>query len=59
MEALIPRLLAIGVDAPIYLLGMLPYVLTIALLAAASPSRFKRAAEPKELGRVYIRQDRR
>lgn len=59
MEALIPRLLAIGVDAPIYLLAMLPYVLTIAVLAAASLTRSKRSAEPQGLGRVYIRQDRR
>jgi general nucleoside transport system permease protein len=59
MEALIPRLLAVGVDAPIYLLAMLPYVLTIAVLAAVSFSRSKRTAEPKDLGRVYVRQDRR
>jgi ABC-type uncharacterized transport system permease subunit len=59
MEALIPRLLAVGVDAPIYLLAMLPYILTIAVLAVASLSGFRRAAEPKELGRIYIRQDRR
>jgi simple sugar transport system permease protein len=59
MEALLPRLLAIGVDAPIYLMGMLPYALTMIVLVAASLSRRRRAAEPASLGRVYLRQDRR
>lgn len=59
MEALLPRLLAIGVDAPIYLMAMLPYVLTIAVLVFSSLSRKRRASEPMSLGRSYVREERR
>jgi len=59
VEALLPRLQASGFDAPVYLMGMLPYVLTIVVLVAASCSRARRNAEPAALGQSYIRQDRR
>lgn len=57
-DALIPRLQAIGVDIPVYILGMTPYVLTIALLVLTAFLGGNRRAEPGFLGRAYIRQDR-
>lgn len=57
-EALIPRLQAMGVEVPVYLLSMLPYALTIAVLVAMTFSKRARQAEPGFLGRAYIRQDR-
>lgn len=57
-EALIPRLQAMGVEVPVYLLSMLPYALTIAVLVLMAFSKRARQAEPGFLGRAYIRQDR-
>ncbi|MCW5623459.1 MAG: ABC transporter permease [Burkholderiales bacterium] len=59
VEALLPRLQAVGVDMPVYLGAMLPYALTIAVLIAAGVSRVGATAEPASLGLPYIRQDRR
>lgn len=57
-EALIPRLQAMGVEVPVYLLSMLPYALTIFVLVLMALSKRARQAEPGFLGRAYIRQDR-
>lgn len=57
IQALLPRLQAIGFNAPVYLMGMLPYLLTIGVLVLATRSRH--GAEPAALGRAYLRQDRR
>jgi len=59
VEALLPRLMAIGVAVPVYLMSMLPYLLTIVVLVAAGAARVRRLAEPAALARPYIRQDRR
>jgi simple sugar transport system permease protein len=56
-EALIPRLQAIGTDLPIYLLMMLPYVVTLFVLIAPAIFRGSLSAEPASLGTVYLRQD--
>ena len=57
LEALLPRLQATGIEAPIYLMGMLPYALTILVLIVIA--RFgTRNAEPAALGKPYLRQDR-
>lgn len=58
IEALLPRLQAIGVPAPIYLMNMLPYLFTIAVLLVTACSTGKQRAEPAALGRPYVRQDR-
>ncbi|RMX04930.1 ABC transporter permease [Corticibacter populi] len=58
VEALLPRLQAIGWEAPVYLMGMLPYALTI-LVLAISACRAGHAQEPAALGVAYLRQDRR
>ena len=57
-DALIPRLQAIGVDIPVYILSMTPYALTIALLVATAVLGRGRRDEPGFLGRPYVRQDR-
>ena len=57
-EALIPRLQVVGAEVPVYLLSMLPYVVTIlalVLVAVIDPARQGGAALP---GRAYLRQDR-
>jgi simple sugar transport system permease protein len=56
-EALIPRLQAIGADLPIYLVMMLPYVLTLFVLIAPAIFRRSLSAQPASLGDVYLRQD--
>ena len=56
-EALIPRLQAIGAALPIYLVMMLPYVLTLFVLIAPAIFRRSLSAQPASLGDVYLRQD--
>ena len=56
-EALIPRLQAIGADLPIYIVMMLPYVLTLFVLIAPAIFRRSLSAQPASLGDVYLRQD--
>ena len=58
-DALTPRLQSIGADVPTYLMLMLPYVLTIAVLALPALFKIGRGAEPANLGQPYLRQDRR
>lgn len=56
-EALMPRLQAAGVEFPIYIAAMLPYVLTLAVVVIVSLRRGGDGA-PAALGRVFLRQDR-
>ena len=48
-EALIPRIQAMGFDVPIYLVGMLPYVLTLAVLIVPTVLRGERSPAPSGL----------
>ena len=57
IEAVIPRMQAIGGDVPVYLMTMLPYLTTLAVLIVAGLRR-RRDDEPAALGRIYLRQDR-
>ena len=57
-EALSPRLLATGADVPVYLMMMLPYVVTLAVLVGLAVIRGGAAAGPSALGLSYLRQDR-
>ena len=59
VEALIPRIQAMGFDVPIYLVGMLPYVLTLAVLIVPTVLRGERSPAPSGLLLNYLRQDRR
>ena len=56
---LIPRIQAMGFDVPIYLVGMLPYVLTLAVLIVPTVLRGERSPAPSGLSLNYLRQDRR
>lgn len=58
-DALLPRLLATGANVPSYLMMMLPYALTILVLALPALFKVGRGAEPANLGKPYLRQDRR
>lgn len=57
IEAIIPRVQAVGGDVPVYLMTMLPYLATLFVLVVAAMRR-RRDDEPAALGRVYLRQDR-
>ena len=58
-DALLPRLQAMGVDVPPYLMAMLPYLVTILVLVAVALSGHGRGRQPAALGLAYLRQDRR
>ena len=58
IEALIPRVQATGMDVPIYLMMMLPYLTTLGVRVVASKFDEKRSQEPANLGIPYARQDR-
>ena len=58
IEALIPRVQATGMDVPIYLMMMLPYLTTLGVLVVGSKFDEKRSQEPANLGIPYARQDR-
>lgn len=57
LDALIPRVQATGAAVPIYLLFMLPYVVTLVALVAAA-LRPGRLDTPANLGKAYVREDR-
>ena len=57
-DALVPRLQAIGIDVPIYLLSMIPFVLTVIVLISVAIFFRSRSGEPLSLGKVYLRQSR-
>lgn len=57
IEAIIPRVQAVGGDVPVYLMTMLPYLATLFVLVVAAMRR-RRDDEPAALGRIYLRQDR-
>lgn len=57
-EALTPQLLAIGAEVPVYLMMMLPYLLTLGVLISMAVFRGDRSLAPRSLGLAYLRQDR-
>jgi len=57
IEAVIPRMQAVGGTVPVYLMTMLPYLATLAVLIIAGLRR-RRDDEPAALGQPYLRQDR-
>lgn len=58
LEALIPRVAAIGIQVPQYFVLMLPYVVTLAVMVWTSLSRNPTADEPGALGRPFVREER-
>lgn len=59
VEAVIPRIQTMGLDVPIYIVGMLPYVLTLAVLIVPTILRGEKSPAPASLLLNYLRQDRR
>jgi simple sugar transport system permease protein len=59
IEALIPRIAAIGVQAPQYFVLMTPYVATIAVMIWTSLAGTARLNQPGALGRAHVREERR
>ncbi len=53
------RVQAFGLDAPVYLLKMLPYLFTLVVLVAVSRGRWRRRfGAPAALGKPYAREER-
>ncbi len=59
IEALIPRIQAIGLPVPQYLLLMMPYLATLAVLAYVGIVSRTGSGAPGALGLPYVREDRR
>ncbi|MEZ5670483.1 MAG: ABC transporter permease [Alphaproteobacteria bacterium] len=59
IEALIPRIQATGANVPTFLLKMLPYLATLAVLIFTAVVRRSVHAAPAALGQAYAREDRR
>jgi general nucleoside transport system permease protein len=59
IEALIPRVAAIGVQVPQYFVLMTPYLATLAVMIWATLSTAARSNEPGALGRPHVREERR
>jgi simple sugar transport system permease protein len=59
IEALIPRVAAVGVQVPQYFVLMTPYIATLLVMVWASVSGSRRSNEPGALGRPFVREERR
>lgn len=61
IEALIPRVAAVGLQVPQYFMLMTPYVATLAVMVYANlnKSTERRFDEPRGLGQPYLREERR
>lgn len=59
VQAIIPLMLSSGLHVPIYLIQMLPYLATIGVLAAAGMGRLRQSAQPEDLARPFLREERR
>jgi ABC-type uncharacterized transport system permease subunit len=59
IEALIPRMAAIGLQVPQYFVLMLPYAATLAVMVWTSMARGGRIGQPEALGLPFVREERR
>lgn len=59
IEALIPRMAAIGLQLPQYFVLMLPYVVTLGVMVWTSISIGRRSGQPGALGEPFVREERR
>ena len=59
VEALVPQLLSSGMNVPVYLIEMSPYLATLAYLLLAGFFRTGADAQPADLTRPYLREERR
>ncbi|QPM90005.1 ABC transporter permease [Pseudooceanicola algae] len=58
IEALIPRVAALGVDIPKYFLQMTPYLATLVVMVWAAARGTDRWSQPAALGQHHIREER-
>ena len=58
IEALIPRVAAVGIQVPQYFVLMLPYVVTLGVMIWTSLSKNTLANEPAALGKPFVREER-
>ncbi|MBX3582232.1 MAG: ABC transporter permease [Rhizobiaceae bacterium] len=59
IEALIPRMAAIGLQLPQYFVLMLPYVVTLGVMVWTSLSASRHSGQPGALGQPFVREERR
>ena len=59
VEALVPQLLSSGMNVPVYLIEMSPYLATLAYLLLAGCFASGADAQPADLTRPYLREERR
>lgn len=59
IEALIPRMAALGLQLPQYFVLMLPYAVTLAVMVWTSLSGKADAGQPGALGQPFVREERR
>jgi ABC-type uncharacterized transport system permease subunit len=59
IEALIPRIAAIGMQVPQYFVLMTPYLATLAVMVWTSLKHGNRFDEPRALGQAHLREERR
>ncbi|RDD62196.1 ABC transporter permease [Ferruginivarius sediminum] len=59
IEALIPRVAAVGLQVPQYFVLMLPYVATLCAMVWVSLDRTRHSGVPAALGEPYVREERR
>jgi ABC-type uncharacterized transport system permease subunit len=59
IEALIPRIAAVGLQVPQYFVLMTPYLATLAVMIWTSLQPGRRLHEPQALGQAHLREERR
>lgn len=59
IEALIPRMAAVGLQVPQYFVLMLPYVVTLAVMVWSSLKGKRKTGQPEALGLPFLREERR
>ena len=59
IQALVPQLLSSGLNVPVYFIEMSPYLATLAYLVLAGMFAKGADARPVDLGRPYLREERR
>jgi simple sugar transport system permease protein len=59
VEAIVPQLLSSGLSVPVYLIQMSPYLATLAYLLVAGLFQTGADAQPADLARPYLREERR
>jgi len=58
IEALVPRVAAIGLQVPQYLMLSMPYLITLSVMVWANYGNKGRSAQPAALGEPFLREDR-